>query len=98
MARLRKKLHEAAGVTEQSFVVAGVKDEKKGERLIVLHKLDDEPLRRCLEKLAQSDLPNLWKPRADHFVRVETFSYLGTGKLDLRWIREMAERASARES
>jgi len=28
-------------VTEQTFVVAGVPDEKKGERLIVLHKLKE---------------------------------------------------------
>ena len=96
--KVEETLHEAAGVTEQSFVVTGVKDEKKGEQLIVLHKLDEEPLQSCLEKLAQSDLPNLWKPRADRFVRVETFPYLGTGKLDLRRIREMAERASAHES
>ena len=65
--KVEEKLHEAAGVTEQTFVVTGVKDEKKGEQLIVLHKLGDEPLQRCLEKLAQSDLPNLWKPRADRF-------------------------------
>jgi acyl-[acyl-carrier-protein]-phospholipid O-acyltransferase / long-chain-fatty-acid--[acyl-carrier-protein] ligase len=88
--KVEEKLHEAAGVTEQTFVVAGVKDEKKGERLVVLHRLSDEPLQRCLEKLAQSDLPNLWKPRAANFHRVETFPFLGTGKLDLRRIQEMA--------
>jgi hypothetical protein len=70
---------------------------KKGEQLVVLHKLEDELLKSCLENLAQSDLPNLWKPRADRFVRVEDFPYLGTGKLDLRRIREMAEQASSHE-
>ena len=95
--KVEEKLHEAAGVTEQTFVVTGVKDEKKGEQLIVLHKLSDELLQTCLEKLAQSDLPNLWKPRADHFIRVEAFPCLGTGKLDLRRIRNMAEQASVPE-
>ncbi len=89
--KVEEKLHEAAGTTEQTFVVTGVKDEKKGEQLVVLHKLDDEPLHICIEKFAKSDLPNLWKPRADHFVRVEAFPYLGTGKLDLRRVREIAE-------
>src|ERR1043166_9244275 len=42
--KVEEKLHELAGVTEQTFVVAGVPDEKKGERLIVLHKLADEKL------------------------------------------------------
>ncbi len=96
--KVEEKLHEAAGVTEQTFVVTGVKDEKKGERLVVLHKLSDELLQRCLEKLAQSDLPNLWKPRATNFHRVETFPLLGTGKLDLRRIQEMAGWAFTDES
>jgi acyl-[acyl-carrier-protein]-phospholipid O-acyltransferase/long-chain-fatty-acid--[acyl-carrier-protein] ligase len=88
--RIEEKLHELAGVSEQTFVVAGVPDEKKGERLIVLHKLTELVLKSCLEKLAQCDLPNLWKPRADQFFRVESFPYLGTGKLDLRAIRQQA--------
>jgi acyl-[acyl-carrier-protein]-phospholipid O-acyltransferase/long-chain-fatty-acid--[acyl-carrier-protein] ligase len=44
----------------------------------------------CLEKLSQCDLPNLWKPRADQFFRVEAFPCLGTGKLDLRKVKELA--------
>jgi acyl-[acyl-carrier-protein]-phospholipid O-acyltransferase / long-chain-fatty-acid--[acyl-carrier-protein] ligase len=92
--KVEEILHEAAGATEQTFVVTGVKDEKKGEQLLVMHMLDAEPLRRCLEKFSQSDLPNLWKPRPDRFIRVEAFPYLGTGKLDLRRIREMAEQAA----
>jgi acyl-[acyl-carrier-protein]-phospholipid O-acyltransferase / long-chain-fatty-acid--[acyl-carrier-protein] ligase len=88
--KIEEKLHELAGATEQTFVVAGLPDEKKGERLVVLHKLPDETLTACLEKLAQSDLPNLWKPRADQFFRVEQFPLLGTGKLDLRKVKELA--------
>jgi acyl-CoA synthetase (AMP-forming)/AMP-acid ligase II len=90
--KVEEKLHEVAGVTEQTFVVTCVPDEKKGERLIVLHKLADEPLQTCLEKFAQTDLPNLWKPRADQFFRVDAFPYLGTGKLDLRKVKEMAQQ------
>jgi acyl-[acyl-carrier-protein]-phospholipid O-acyltransferase/long-chain-fatty-acid--[acyl-carrier-protein] ligase len=93
--KVEDKLHELAGATEQTFVVAGVPDEKKGERLVVLHKLAALQMPGCLEKLARCDLPNLWKPRADQFFHVEAFAYLGTGKLDLRKIKEMAlERAA----
>lgn len=88
--KVEERLHELAGSTEQTFVVAGVPDEKKGERLIVLHKLADAPLQAALEKLSQTDLPNLWKPRADQFFRVESFPMLGTGKLDLRKVKETA--------
>ena len=92
--KVEEQLHELAAVTEQTFVVAGLPDEKKGERLVVLHKLPDETLASCLEKLAQSDLPNLWKPRADQFFRVENFPLLGTGKLDLRKVKEVAAKLS----
>ena len=88
--KVEEKLHEFAGVAEQTFVVTGVPDERKGERLVVLHKLSQGELPACLEKLAKSDLPNLWKPRADQFFRVESFHYLGTGKLDLRKMRDLA--------
>jgi acyl-[acyl-carrier-protein]-phospholipid O-acyltransferase/long-chain-fatty-acid--[acyl-carrier-protein] ligase len=93
--KIEEKLHELAGATEQTFVVAGVPDEKKGERLIVLHKLAPEPLQACLEQLAQCDLPNLWKPRPDQFFHLEAMPYLGTGKLDLRKVRELAGHLSS---
>jgi len=93
--KIEEKLHELAGVTEQTFVVAGLPDEKKGERLVVLHRLADADLQACLGKLGSSDLPNLWKPRADQFFQVDAFPLLGTGKLDLRKVREVAQlRAS----
>src|SRR5205085_11933048 len=68
--KVEEKLHECAEATEQTFVVTSVPDEKKGERLIVLHKLAEAPLQACLKKFAASDLPNLWKPRPDQFFRV----------------------------
>ena len=92
--KVEEKLHELAEATEQSFVVTGLPDETKGERLVVLHKLADEKLLPCLEKLAQCDLPNLWKPRPDQFFRVEAFPLLGTGKLDLRMVRDLARKFS----
>ena len=92
--KVEEKLHEIAGATDQTFIVTGVPDEKKGERLVVLHKLADGQLQACIEKLAQSELPNLWKPRADQFFHVAALPYLGTGKLDLRKARELAMQFS----
>jgi acyl-[acyl-carrier-protein]-phospholipid O-acyltransferase/long-chain-fatty-acid--[acyl-carrier-protein] ligase len=90
--KIEERLHELAGVTEQTFVVTGVPDEKKGERIMVLHKLAEKDLPACLEKFAACDLPNLWKPKAESFFRVESFPLLGTGKLDLRGVKEIAAR------
>jgi acyl-[acyl-carrier-protein]-phospholipid O-acyltransferase/long-chain-fatty-acid--[acyl-carrier-protein] ligase len=47
-------------------------------------------LEECLGKLGKSDLPALWRPRKDQFLRIETLPYLGTGKLDLRKARALA--------
>jgi acyl-[acyl-carrier-protein]-phospholipid O-acyltransferase/long-chain-fatty-acid--[acyl-carrier-protein] ligase len=95
--KVEEKLHDLAGATEQTFVVAGVPDEKKGERLVVLHKLPGSKWADFSAKLPQLDLPNLWKPRADQFYRVDALPLLGTGKLDLVKIREMAGRLSKGE-
>jgi acyl-[acyl-carrier-protein]-phospholipid O-acyltransferase/long-chain-fatty-acid--[acyl-carrier-protein] ligase len=87
---IEEKLQELAGAVEQVFAVTSVPDEKKGERLAVLHTLPEEKLQEVLAKLAESDLPALWRPRPQQFFRVETLPYLGTGKLDLRRVREVA--------
>ena len=92
--KVEDKLHELSGATEQIFAVTAVPDEKKGERLIVLHTLAEDKLEDCLALLAKSDLPALWKPRPDQFVHVEALPYLGTGKLDLRRLKEIATEAA----
>jgi acyl-[acyl-carrier-protein]-phospholipid O-acyltransferase/long-chain-fatty-acid--[acyl-carrier-protein] ligase len=93
--KVEEKLQELAGGSEQIFVVTAVPDEKKGERLIVLHTASEEQLEKGLIGLAKSDLPALWRPRRDQFVRIEKLPYLGTGKLDLRKARELALETSA---
>ncbi len=92
--KVEDKLHELSGSTEQTFAVTAVPDEKKGERLIVLHTLPADKLEACLGLLAKSELPALWKPRPDQFVHVDVLPYLGTGKLDLRRLKEIAVEAS----
>ncbi len=93
--KVEEKLQEIAGCAEQVFAVTGVPDGKKGERLIVLHTLPADKLRVCLDRLSQAGLPNLWLPRPDGFLSVPSLPCLGTGKLDLRAVRELALNAVA---
>lgn len=88
--RIEEKLHELADATEQVFAVTAVPDEKKGERIIVIHTLAAAKLTAVLEKLSQCDLPALWKPKANQFVHVDSIPTLGTGKMDLRAIKTLA--------
>jgi len=97
--RIEEKLHELANVTEQTFVVTGLPDERKGEKLVVLHTLANDRLSPIVDQLGHTDLPNLWIPRASQFFAVPAFPLLGSGKLDLRQIRTLAANlASAPES
>ena len=92
--KIEELLQEAAGRDETVFAVTGIPDEKKGERLFVLHTLTEEQLEACLEKLASAEIPNLWKPKKDQFEHLGKLPYLGTGKLDLRKVRELASEFS----
>ena len=93
--RIEEKLHELAETTEQIFAVTALPDQKKGERIIVLHTLPEAKLAPVLEKLAASDLPALWKPKANQFVHVDAMPILGTGKMDLRGMKALAASLTA---
>ncbi|HUL16855.1 MAG TPA: acyl-[ACP]--phospholipid O-acyltransferase [Terriglobales bacterium] len=95
--KVEETLQEIADATEQVFAVTSVPDERKGERLVVLTTIPEEKLAECLSQLAKSDLPALWKPKPDQFVRIESLPYLGTGKLDLRRLRELALELQQKE-
>ena len=70
-------------------------DPAKGERLAVLHTLGEEEIPAVLERLAGAGLPNLFLPRRDQFVKVDDLPLLGSGKLDLRAVRRIAEESLA---
>ncbi len=69
----------------------------RGERLIVLHTLTDEQLQELLEKMDKIGLPNLWRPKADSFYRVDGIPVLGTGKMDLKAVKELAAKLDVGE-
>lgn len=96
--KVEERLHELVGATERKFVVTSVPDDKKGERLVVLHILRPDELKIVLDQLPHSGLPNLWTPRPNQFFTVEELPHLGTGKLDLRRIRELALELSSRDA
>ncbi len=88
---IEETLNEAVATGTQLFAVSAVGDEKKGEKLVVLHTATDEQVDQAFEALGEKGLPNLFVPRRDQFFKVEAIPILGTGKLDLRALRRMAE-------
>jgi acyl-[acyl-carrier-protein]-phospholipid O-acyltransferase/long-chain-fatty-acid--[acyl-carrier-protein] ligase len=92
--KVEEALHGVLSATETMLVVTGVPDEKKGERLVVMHTLDDSRLQGLLSGLNGLGLPNLWVPREDAFFRMPEIPLLGTGKLDLRKVKQQALAAA----
>jgi acyl-[acyl-carrier-protein]-phospholipid O-acyltransferase / long-chain-fatty-acid--[acyl-carrier-protein] ligase len=92
--KVEEKLHDLAETLERRFVVTGVGDEKKGERLVVLHSLEEAQLQDVVARLSELDLPNLWVPKAGQFFHVDAFPLLGSGKLDLCKVRELVTQLS----
>jgi acyl-[acyl-carrier-protein]-phospholipid O-acyltransferase / long-chain-fatty-acid--[acyl-carrier-protein] ligase len=90
--RVEDALHEALGITSGEYVcvVTSVPDERRGEKLAVLHTELPISLDELIERLKQTDLPKLWMPRKDMFHQIDEIPILGTGKLALKVIREMA--------
>ena len=83
-------LMAAAGVTEQALAVTSVPDAKRGERLVVVQTpWEISPAEAC-KKLAATSIPRLWIPAAEDFLQVEAIPILGSGKLDLRRLKEIA--------
>jgi len=95
--KIEEKLQELSDSVEKRFVVTAVPDEKKGERIVVLHILAPEEVQPVIEKMSASGLPNLWLPRANQYFHIDEIPHLGTGKLDLRKIREVAADLSKKQ-
>ena len=70
--------------------VTAVPDVKKGERLVVLYTTSHKTTDEMRQALTDAGLPNIFIPSADSFHKVDKLPLLGTGKLDLRGIKDMA--------
>jgi len=79
-------------------VVTAVPDRAKGERLVVFHLPTPLEPRDVVRRLGDRGLPNLWVPGADAFAEIPELPMLGSGKLDLKKLADMAkERFAAPE-
>jgi acyl-[acyl-carrier-protein]-phospholipid O-acyltransferase/long-chain-fatty-acid--[acyl-carrier-protein] ligase len=72
-------------------VVTAVPDRAKGERLIVFHLPTPQSPAELVRRLAEHGLPNLWVPGADAFAEIAELPMLGSGKLDLKRLSDMAK-------
>ncbi len=93
--KVEEAIEQFLGIADEDnetamVVVTAVPDARKGERLIVVHrKIEKTPSEIC-EGLKSFGMPNLWLPGNDCFLEVEQIPVLGSGKLDLKGIANLA--------
>jgi acyl-[acyl-carrier-protein]-phospholipid O-acyltransferase/long-chain-fatty-acid--[acyl-carrier-protein] ligase len=76
-------------------VVTSVPDETRGERLVAFFT---DPLMTApmlWERLCQTDLPRLWLPKREDMHHIEAIPTLGTGKTDLRRVKQLASEVTS---
>ena len=76
-------------------VVTAVPDESRGERLVAFYTDPGLPAQEVWERLCRTELPRLWLPKREDLRLVDAIPTLGTGKVDLRSVRELASLSPA---
>ncbi len=92
LSAVEEAIGDALGGADLRCVVTSRPDPEKGERLVVLHTEEALDAAALTGKLSASGLPNLWIPRRDAWHRVEVIPVLGSGKVDLKSVKEIASR------
>jgi acyl-[acyl-carrier-protein]-phospholipid O-acyltransferase/long-chain-fatty-acid--[acyl-carrier-protein] ligase len=62
----------------------------RGERLVGFYTRSDISSDDLWEKLCETELPRLWLPKREHLIQIPEIPTLGTGKVDLRRLKQMA--------
>ncbi|HKA00555.1 MAG TPA: acyl-[ACP]--phospholipid O-acyltransferase [Candidatus Solibacter sp.] len=87
------KVEEAilSALGDGACAVTGVPDDQRGERLVALYVHPEMSPNDIWQKLNASELPRLWVPKRENIYSVDALPQLGTGKLDLRGVKQRAQ-------
>lgn len=91
LERIEEELHAILQTSERICAVTCVPDEARGERLVVLHLHHDGlQVQQWCKELGSRGLPNLWLPAERDFFGVPELPLLGSGKVNLKRVQELA--------
>ncbi|MCH7728950.1 MAG: AMP-binding protein [Planctomycetes bacterium] len=88
-------LNRIIGIDEEEGIkaaVTAIPDPKKGERLVVVHTKIDQLPADLRKALADESLPNIFIPSENSFIEIDELPMLGSGKLDLKQLKQIAEQ------
>jgi acyl-[acyl-carrier-protein]-phospholipid O-acyltransferase/long-chain-fatty-acid--[acyl-carrier-protein] ligase len=98
LERIEEELHAILGASERVCAVTSVPDEKRGERIVVLHlPLNGAEVRGVCQQLTERGLPSLGLPGERDFFQIVEMPVLGSGKLDLKRVKELALEKAAKK-
>ena len=87
--KVEEIINEALGGIASA--VTALPDEQRGERLIAFYAQNGVSKEDLWDKLNQSELPKLWIPKRENLYAIDALPLLGTGKVDLKKIKSMAQ-------
>ncbi len=89
-----KETDDSEGEGVPDIAVTAVSDVSRGEQLVVLHADLPFDVERLKARMGDCGLPNLFCPRSNAWYEVDEIPKLGTGKVDLRGLNELAQRVA----
>ncbi|MGE3344984.1 MAG: AMP-binding protein [Vicinamibacterales bacterium] len=75
---------------ELASAVTAVPCDVKGEKLVVFYTRRDVSPDDLWRRLSATALPKLWLPKREHLIHIDAIPTLGTGKIDLQALKELA--------
>jgi acyl-[acyl-carrier-protein]-phospholipid O-acyltransferase/long-chain-fatty-acid--[acyl-carrier-protein] ligase len=101
LEQVEEILHDILSTSERVCGVTCVPDESRGERLLVLYvasQLEQYNLevRVWVQQLVIRGLPKLWVPSERDFIPVPEIPVLGSGKMDLKRLKDLALELTAK--
>ena len=95
LEKVEDELHLILKTNEKLCAVTAIPDAKKGERIVVLHlALPEITPQDVWKQLNERGLPNIYVPSQRDFFQVDELPILGSGKLDLKKCKQMAQQAA----
>nr|HPN85059.1 AMP-binding protein [Victivallales bacterium] len=88
---IEEEIHKILSSEDRLVAVCGIPDQKKGERIVVLHL--DLPMApaQIVDGMRKNNIPNLWIPGTENFKQIDKMPLLASGKLDLNALKKLAE-------
>ena len=87
---VEEALYQETGTDSSQLAVMGVPDEARGEKLVVLFTELPKEINEVIDTLRNNGLPNLWIPKPQNFIKIEEIPLLGSGKIDLKALKDLA--------